>query len=142
MSNEEIVKEKAIEEENGNEKIEENSQQEVNEEVKSEEKPTEEDSDESSEEPDLSQLLPDKMEDVIKFKIFEFRFWSLIYLGLQLNPKTQKLTKDMAQAKLAIDSMAALVEILMPSLPADEQRELKIMASDLKMNFISKMQEG
>lgn len=136
MSNNEIAEEKEVI------TTEENIEEEkttVEEQVK------EEITDESAEEDeqiDFSQLFPDKMEEVLKLHVFQLQGWAYIHLGLQAHPKTKKANKDMAQAKLAIDALSAMVEVLLPRLSPEEQRELKIMASDLKMNFVSKMQES
>ncbi len=140
MSNNEITEEKEVittEENIEEEKIA------TDEQVKEETSPeSEEEIGEGDEQIDFSQLFPDKMEEVLKLHVFQLQGWAYIHLGLQANPKTRKVTKDMAQAKLAIDALSAMVEVLLPRLSPEEQRELKILASDLKMNFVSKMQEN
>ncbi|MCE1246295.1 MAG: DUF1844 domain-containing protein [Firmicutes bacterium] len=90
---------------------------------------------------DFSALLPDTIEEILKIQIFNLQEWAFVYMGLQLNPKTKKITKDIRQAKLAIDALSATVEVVMPHLPEKEQRELKTMVTNLRMNFISKSQE-
>jgi hypothetical protein len=90
---------------------------------------------------DFAALLPDTLEEILKIQIFNLQEWGFVYMGLQLNPKTKKIVKDIRQAKLAIDSLSALVEILMPHIPEKEQKELKTMVTNLRLNFISKSQE-
>ena len=140
MSNNEITEEKEVKTEEEN--IEEENaatEDQVKEETVGE---SAEEADSAEEDIDFSQLLPDKMEEVLKLHVFQLQGWAYIHLGLQANPKTRKVNKDMAQAKLAIDALSAMVEVLSPRLSPEEQRELKILASDLKMNFVSKMQDN
>lgn len=140
MSNNEIIEEKEVTTAEENIEVENTA---AEEQVKedSTEAPAEESGD-ADEQIDFSQFLPDKMEEVLKLHIFQLQGWAYIHMGLQTNPKTGKINKDMSQAKLSIDALSAMVEVLLPHLSQEEQRELKIMASDLKMNFVSKMQEN
>lgn len=140
MSNNEITEEKEVKTEEENVEEEKTiTEDQLKEETAGE---SAEGSDNADEDIDFSQLFPDKMEEVLKLHIFQLQGWAYIHLGLQAHPKTRKVSRDMAQAKLSIDALSAMVEVLLPRLSPDEQRELKILASDLKMNFVSKMQEG
>lgn len=58
------------------------------------------------------------------------------WIGLIKNPTTGELNKDMAQAKIAIDTVAFMVSQLDPKLDANERREIQAMLSDLRMNFV------
>lgn len=57
-------------------------------------------------------------------------------LGLQHDPFTGKMDKDLAQAKMAVDAAAALAKVLEPSLDESDQRQLKNMIRDLQMNYL------
>jgi hypothetical protein len=57
------------------------------------------------------------------------------WLGLTKSP-SGKLIKDLAQAKVAIDSMAALSEQLEGKLAPKEQQELKDMLANMRINFV------
>ncbi len=98
---------------------------------------TEETQDAGGEEFDFTQFLPDKMEDIAALQIFQLQQWAHIYMGLLTHPKQKKIVKDHNQARIAIDCASAMTESLMPYLPAERQREFKVLISDLKMNFIS-----
>lgn len=87
---------------------------------------------------DFSALLPDKMEEILNLSLLQMAEWAHIYMGLIPHPKQKKIVKDTRQAKMAIDAAAALHEVLNPYLNETQQREFKILISDLKMNFISK----
>lgn len=58
------------------------------------------------------------------------------WLGLVKNPVTGQLEKDLAQAKVAIDSIRALVQQIEGKLEPSEDRELKGMISDLQINYV------
>lgn len=58
------------------------------------------------------------------------------WLGLVKNPVTGNLEKDLAQAKVAIDTVALLVTQLEPKLEPSEQRQMQAILSDLRMNFV------
>lgn len=97
--------------------------------------------DEKLDEFDLSALLPDNMEQVLKFMVYQLHEWAHVFMGLSMNPKKKQITKDFKEAKIAVDSTSALVEILLPLLSQKEQGDFKIMMSDLKLNYISKARE-
>jgi hydroxylamine reductase (hybrid-cluster protein) len=87
---------------------------------------------------DLSAFLPDTIEEIIQLNILQMREWSYIYMGLIPHPKHKKIVSDMRQAKIAIDTATAMLDIVMPHLDEKLQREFKVIISDLKMNFISR----
>lgn len=117
------------------------SGEEIKEENSTEEEIKEEES--AGEEPfDFSALLPDSMEEILKLTLLQMQEWSYVYMGLRLNPKKKTITRDMRQAKMAIDSASSLVEILLPHISQAEQKELKVLVTDLRMNFIAKSTES
>lgn len=91
---------------------------------------------------DFSDFLPNNMEQVLKLSLFQIQPWAYIYLGLNLHPKEKKVVRDIRQAKMAIDAASALVEVLLPHVHENEQKELKVLVTDMRMNFISKSREG
>ncbi len=58
------------------------------------------------------------------------------WMGLVKNPSTGNIEKDLAQAKVAIDAIAALAAQLEGKISAAEAEELKAMISDLRINFV------
>lgn len=58
------------------------------------------------------------------------------WLGLVKNPVTGELERDLAQAKIAIDSIVALSGKLEGKISESEQRDLQGMISDLQINFV------
>lgn len=57
-------------------------------------------------------------------------------MGLQADPFTNKIEKDIEQARLAIDCAAALVEKLLPHLEKHQARDYQTLLTDLRLNFV------
>lgn len=58
------------------------------------------------------------------------------WLGLAKNPLSGKVEKDLVQAKIAIDSMAALAGFLSSELGPEEQADLDRLMSNLRINYV------
>ncbi len=58
------------------------------------------------------------------------------WMGLVMNPSTGKIEKDLAQAKVAIDVIAAIAAQLEGKISPSESEQLKAMLSDLRINFV------
>jgi len=57
-------------------------------------------------------------------------------MGLIANPTTKKVERNLDDARLAIDTAAALADQLRPRLPEAERRQLENLLSDLRLNFV------
>lgn len=62
------------------------------------------------------------------------RTW--MHLGLLQNPVTKLVVKDLPQARLAIDCVAALIEKIDPEISDDERRDYRRLLNDLRMNYV------
>ena len=58
------------------------------------------------------------------------------FMGIRLAPGQKELIKDMAQAKLAIDTIAFLAEKLQPQMSEEDRKGIQNMVSDLQINFV------
>ncbi|MBP6963086.1 MAG: DUF1844 domain-containing protein [Armatimonadetes bacterium] len=58
------------------------------------------------------------------------------WMGLVTDPSTGKIEKDLVQAKVAIDSIAALATQLDGKISDADSKELQSMLSDLRINFV------
>jgi hypothetical protein len=63
------------------------------------------------------------------------------WMGLVANPVSGEVKKDLKQARLSIDSVAALTELLSPNVEPDERRELENLVSNLRLNFVNQSQQ-
>lgn len=56
-------------------------------------------------------------------------------MGLVANPATGKITRDFEDARLAIDAIAALVDLLAPRIEPAGLRHLQALLADLRINY-------
>lgn len=57
-------------------------------------------------------------------------------MGLQPDPYSGKMDKDLEQAKLAVDAAAALAKLLDTQLDENDQRQVRNLIRDLQMNYL------
>jgi hypothetical protein len=62
------------------------------------------------------------------------------WMGLTPNPFTGEMEKDMSQAKVAIDSVAFLVDRVEPGVSETALRDLRTMLSNLRVNYVQQAQ--
>ncbi len=74
--------------------------------------------------------------DLVRVFIVELERRALMHLGLIPPPVTRLVAKDLPQARLAIDCLAALVEQVTPSAPPGERSELEGMLAQLRLHFV------
>ncbi len=58
-------------------------------------------------------------------------------MGLQPDPFTNTMHKDITQARVAIDATAALIEQLRPHLHGQEAKDYQTLLTDLQLNFVT-----
>ena len=63
-------------------------------------------------------------------------------LGLRPDPFTQGIHRDLAQAKVAVDTVAAVAAQLEPSLDDEDRRQIQNLVRDLKVNYVQKVSES
>lgn len=61
-------------------------------------------------------------------------------MGLHINPVTKQIEPDMKQARLAIDAVAMLVELLRDWLSERDYDSLRTMLANLRLNFAEQFQ--
>lgn len=84
----------------------------------------------------LEELLPKDVYTLIKYLIASLAEQSWTFMGLHMNPFTKSITKDLVQARLAIDCAAALNEKLSPFLSDKEKAEYMALIQNLQMNYV------
>lgn len=63
-------------------------------------------------------------------------------MGLQADPISGKIAKDLAEAKVAIDVTAGLAGFLEPQLDEEDKRKVHGLIRDLKINYVQQTNEG
>ncbi len=82
--------------------------------------------------------LPPDLDTLTLVRIFigELGARTWMHLGLLQNPVTKLVVKDLPQARLAIDCVAALTEKIDPDISEDERRDYRRLLNDLRMNYV------
>ncbi len=57
------------------------------------------------------------------------------YIGLRVDPHTNKITKDLVRAHIAIDCIISLVDKIEPNLENTEREHLRRLITDLQLNY-------
>ena len=61
------------------------------------------------------------------------------YIGLRVDPRTNKLDKDLAKAHVAIDCMISLVDKIEPTLDDAETERLRRLITNLQLNYAEQL---
>ena len=61
------------------------------------------------------------------------------YIGLRVDPRTNKLDKDLAKAHVAIDCIISLVDKIEPNLDNAEIEHLRRLITDLQLNYAEQL---
>ena len=85
--------------------------------------------------------LPDIRDYLVEF-LMMVRSLAAVRLGLVPNPETGRPDIDLEQARIAIDTVAFLIEQLEPSLPAQDRLPLRSMVSDMRNRYVAMMREA
>jgi len=62
-------------------------------------------------------------------------------LGLQPDPLTGKVDKNMEEAKVAIDLTSHLASFVQPRLDEEDKRQMHNLIRDLRINYVEKSKE-
>jgi hypothetical protein len=79
-----------------------------------------------------------RAEDVIRFAVNLFAEIAWVNLGIRANPASGETKTDFAQARLAIDSIKALVPLTEGRIDPHEVRDLNNLVGSLQFNYVQK----
>lgn len=102
----------------------------------------EEEAPKEPETPEEEPLPPIEVPALIMLFINQLAAISWQRMGLMPDSLSGKIEKNLDEARLAIDSVAALAGTLSPALPASEQRDLQTLISNLRLNFVRQQGHG
>ncbi len=85
-------------------------------------------------------LQPLSVPQALLFSISLFAELAWQRLGLHPDPVTKQIAADLPQAKVAIDTVAALVELAKEQVSEREYRELRTLLANLQLNFVHQSQ--
>ena len=87
------------------------------------------------------QLAPLDVRTLLRLALAQLAAAAWQKMGLQPDPFTNTIVKDLEQARLAIDAAAALLEKLLPHLHGQEARDYQTLLTDLRLNFVKQSEE-
>ena len=61
------------------------------------------------------------------------------YIGLRVDPRTNKINKDLTKAHVAIDCIISLVDKIESNLDNVEKERLRRLITDLQLNYVENM---
>lgn len=99
------------------------------------EQPTPSADEEAAEEP-AEMLQPLDVYSLLRLSFAQLATAAWQKIGLQPDPFTNTIVKDINQARLAIDAAADLLKHLQPRLQGQEARDYQTMLTDLRLNFV------
>ncbi len=80
--------------------------------------------------------------DILKAFIITLSDNAWRWMGLVVNPITQKPERDMEQARVAIDCVDLLIQKLEGKLSWEETKNFKEILANLQMNFVQQTLKG
>ena len=88
---------------------------------------------EEAEEPEAA---PTSVHDLLREFAIVLGLFAWQRLGLMMDPGTGKIHRDLSQARIAIDTVAYLVQQIGDDIPEDQKRALRATLADLRINFV------
>lgn len=76
--------------------------------------------------------------ETLRFMVGMLSQQGWVHLGLQVAPSSQDPQMDLAQARVAIDTLEVVVDKLEPDTNEEEKRELITLLSNLRINYLKK----
>ena len=74
--------------------------------------------------------------DLLQFMVGMLAEQAWLRMGIRLAPGQREVEKDLAQAKIAIDTIVYIVDRIHPHVGEEERKALRGLASDLQINFV------
>jgi len=73
--------------------------------------------------------------------VHSFQAAAMQQMGKTVNPFTEKVERDLAQARLSIDMLEMLQERTSGNLTGEESRFLSHVLTELRLNFVAEVEE-
>lgn len=83
-----------------------------------------------------SEMPLPRVYDLMQFMVGMLAEQAWVRMGIRLAPGHKEPEKDMAQAKVAIDTIVFMVDKIAPHLEESDRRSLRALVSDLQINFV------
>jgi Domain of unknown function (DUF1844) len=83
----------------------------------------------------MEAVLPKDVTSLIKSMIPMMASQAWVYMGKVMHPVQRTITKDLTQARLAVNVAGALLEQVDPLLSPDERQQMRQMVTELRLNL-------
>lgn len=78
--------------------------------------------------------------DLLQFVAGMIAEQAWLHMGLRLAPGQKEPTKDLVQAKVAVDTVVFIADKVHPHVSEEDRRALRALVSDLQINFVKHSQ--
>ncbi|MEN6355868.1 MAG: DUF1844 domain-containing protein [Armatimonadota bacterium] len=85
-------------------------------------------------------MPPPNVYATMEFMVSMLAEQAWMMMGLRLAPGQKEIVKDLAQAKVAIDTVVFVVDKLQPHIEEQDRIALRSLISDLQLNFVRQNQ--
>lgn len=89
----------------------------------------------------LDSLIPKDIYSSIQMMIASLGQQAWVCMGMQANPMTGNIEKDLKQAKVAVDCVTAMTDIIKPHVAEQQKLELETLKQNLQLNLIQKIED-
>ena len=79
--------------------------------------------------------------DILRMTVGMLNEKAWIHMGLIPDPLSGQIDRDLAEARMAIDALADLAKHLEPHTEGAEKRDLQVMVSNLRINFVQQSRQ-
>lgn len=86
------------------------------------------------------EMPPPSVYDLLQFVAGMVAEQAWLHMGLRLPPGKKEPVKDLAQAKIAVDTVVFITDKLGTHISEDDRRALRGLVSDLQVNFVKQSQ--
>ncbi len=90
----------------------------------------------SAGEEEFESMLPPDVYAMLQFTFGMFAEQAWVHMGIRLAPGQKELTKDLTQAKIAIDMASVIADKLHPHVQEESRKMMRSIVSDLQINFV------
>lgn len=78
--------------------------------------------------------------DLLQFVAGMIAEQAWLHMGIRLAPGKKEPSKDLAQAKMAVDTVVFITDMVGPHIGEEDRRALRGLVSDLQVNFVKQSQ--
>jgi predicted hydrocarbon binding protein len=82
------------------------------------------------------ELKPLKVSEMLLVTLANLEVKAWAYLGLVSHPENKKISKDLGEAKLAIDAIDSLFNLMKERMGEDEKKHFELTLANLKLNYV------